>query len=130
MIRACHHIGLNVHDLEEAKTFWGGALGLEEVERPEAIKHYRSVWYQLGVSELHVIENKAFIPTTQNPLPHIAMAVREEDYDAVIERVRAAGFKFGFGPAKGPEGVLTATTLDPSGNSVEITVKEMTQTSV
>jgi len=130
MIRACHHIGLTVHELDEAKAFWGGALGLEEIERPDAIKHFRSAWYQLGVSELHVVENKNFVPLDEQPLPHLALAVSEGQYDAMIEQIRKAGFEFSFGPGKGPDGTITAVTADPTGNSVEITAGTMRRTSV
>ncbi len=130
MIRACHHIGIAVHDLEAAKRFWGDALGLEELERPKAIRHFTSAWYQLGVSELHVFQNEDFVPSTDDLAPHLAVAVRNEDFEAVVERVRKAGFEFGFGPAEGPDGILRAVTSDPTGNRVEITVGELRQTSV
>ena len=130
MIRACHHIAIAVKDLAAAKRFWGEALGLEELKRPKEIEHFTSAWYQLGISELHVVENADFEPL-QGPLaPHIAVAVREDDFEAAVARVREAGFEFGFGPAHGPDGILRAVTQDPTGNTVEITVAELRQTSV
>ena len=95
MIHAIHHIGIAVHDLEAAKRFWGGALGLEEVKRPKAIEKYTSAWYQVGGAQLHVIENKDFVPPKGELIPHVAVAVKREEFDAVVERVRRAGFDFG-----------------------------------
>lgn len=129
-LRACHHIGVAVHDLPTARHFWGEALGLEELERPPEIQHFPSVWYRLGITELHVVENKEFVPNRDQLAPHIAMAVRPEDLEAVVERVKAAGYAFLFGPAKGPDGILRAVVDDPTGNRIELTTGEMRRTSV
>ncbi len=118
-ITACHHIAICVRDVDEARTFWGGALGLTELERPEAIAHIPGVWFQIGVSELHVIQNADVEPASGQLAPHIAL--HTDAFDATVERVKEAGFTFGFGPGKGPDGVLRAVTTDPSGNIVELT---------
>jgi catechol 2,3-dioxygenase-like lactoylglutathione lyase family enzyme len=127
-IRACHHFAICVRDAEEARAFWGNALGLEELERPAAVQKFPGVWYSLGVSELHVIQNPEATPP-QGPLaPHIALA--SEDFEQTIARVSAAGFSFAFGPERGPDGVLRAITRDPTGNTVEITDAALRATEV
>ena len=48
-ITACHHIAVCVHDIDEARHFYGELLALVELERPpEIAKHFRSAWYQIG----------------------------------------------------------------------------------
>ena len=127
-IRACHHVAICVRDAQEARSFWGAALGLEELERPEAIRHIPGVWYRIGISELHVIENPGATPPSGPLAPHIALAT--PDLDTVVARLRDAGYAIAFGPARGPDGVLRAVTTDPTGNTVELTDAALRATEV
>ena len=129
MISAIHHIGIAVHDLEEARHFWGEVLGLEEVARPKAIEKYTSAWYQIGDAQFHVVENKEFVAPKGELIPHIAVAVRREAFDGVAERVREAGVRIGFGPAAGLDGLYRLVVDDATGNRVEITAVEDEATS-
>ena len=78
-ITGCHHMAVCVHDIDEARRFYGEILALVELERPpEIAKNFRSAWYLLGSSELHVVENRDFEPL-QSPLaPHIAVTTNPE----------------------------------------------------
>lgn len=118
-ISACHHVALCVADAEAAKAFYGGALGLEEVPRPDGID-VPGAWYLAGPTELHVFESPGFEPPHSATFPpHLAL--RSEDFDGSVERLRAAEVSFDFGPAKGPDGILRVVMRDPTGNVVELT---------
>lgn len=47
---------------EEARRFYGGVLGLEEIEKPEALRARGGVWFRLGPNELHVGVADPFAP--------------------------------------------------------------------
>lgn len=119
-ITACHHLAICAHDIDAARAFYGELLGLEELERPpEIAKNFRSAWYRLGISEMHVVENPDFEPLDSPLGPHIAVVT--SDFDAFTQAVAERGGKFRFGPAAGPDGVLRAIVKDPTGNTIEIT---------
>ncbi len=119
-ITGCHHMAVCVHDIDEAKAFYADVLGLVEVERPpEIAKQFRSAWYRVGGAELHVVENADFTPLDSPLGPHIALTT--DDFEKTIARMQEAGARFGFGPGKGPDGVLRAVLTDPTGNVFEIT---------
>jgi catechol 2,3-dioxygenase-like lactoylglutathione lyase family enzyme len=118
-ISACHHVAICVADVEPALAFYGGALGLEEIPRPAEIE-IGGAWYRVGPTELHVFHSEGYRPARSASFPpHLAL--RTEDFDATVERMRAAGVEFDFGPGKGPDGIARAIVRDPTGNVVEIT---------
>ncbi|MBJ19209.1 MAG: hypothetical protein GY910_07595 [bacterium] len=119
-VTGCHHTALCVHDLDEARRFYGKVLSLVEIERPpEIAKKFRSAWFLIGSSELHVIENPKFQRLDSSLAPHIAVCT--SDFDAFTAQVAQRGGKFRFGPAPGPDGILRAVIEDATGNVVEIT---------
>ena len=119
-ITGAHHIAICAHDIGAAREFYGGVLGLEELERPpEIAAKFRSAWYGLGTAELHVVENEAFQPLDSPLGPHLAVTV--DDFTKTVERIAGQGARFGFGPGVGPDGVLRAVLSDPTGNVIEIT---------
>lgn len=123
-ITGCHHFAICVGDIDEVRRFYGGILSLEELERPaEIAKKFRSAWYLIGRSELHVVENSDFEPLDSPLGPHIA--VTTNDFAALTSAILARGGRFSFGPGEGPDGILRAVIKDPTGNTVEITSAAM-----
>ncbi len=119
-ITGYHHLAICVHDIDEARRFYGDVLSLEELERPPEIAgKFRSAWYRIGASELHVVENPAFQPLDSPLAPHIAVAT--SDIHALTAQIADRGGKFSFGPGPGPDGTLRAVIEDPTGNALEIT---------
>jgi catechol 2,3-dioxygenase-like lactoylglutathione lyase family enzyme len=47
---------------EEARHFFGEILGLDEVEKPEALRRRGGVWFGLGGQQLHVGVQRVFEP--------------------------------------------------------------------
>ncbi|MDF2659441.1 MAG: Lactoylglutathione lyase-like lyase, partial [Paenibacillus sp.] len=39
---------------EEARSFFGGLLGREEIPKPENLRKRGGVWFRCGVHELHI----------------------------------------------------------------------------
>lgn len=113
------HLAINVTDLEAAKTFYGELLGLAELPRPGAVAdQFRSIWYLLGNAELHVVENKEFVPLKSPLGPHFAVAC--DNFSKASERFANSGAEIVFGPATGMDGVDRVVLKDPTGNIVEV----------
>lgn len=47
---------------EEARRFFNGILGLEEVEKPETLKKNGGVWFAYGNVEIHIGVEEPFSP--------------------------------------------------------------------
>jgi catechol 2,3-dioxygenase-like lactoylglutathione lyase family enzyme len=50
---------------ELARRFYGGALGLEEIEKPSALAARGGVWFRVGRQELHIGAAENFVPATK-----------------------------------------------------------------
>ena len=60
-----------------ARAFYGAALGLEEIEKPQPLRARGGVWFRLGDGrELHVGVDAAFAPARK---AHPAFAVADLD---------------------------------------------------
>lgn len=46
----------------EAKAFYGGLLGLEEVAKPQALEVHGGCWFKLGDLTLHLSTDEGFMP--------------------------------------------------------------------
>jgi catechol 2,3-dioxygenase-like lactoylglutathione lyase family enzyme len=58
---------------QRARKFYGGVLGLEEIEKPESLKATGGVWFKIDAAELHMgIEEK-----TTDSKAHPAFEVRK-----------------------------------------------------
>jgi catechol 2,3-dioxygenase-like lactoylglutathione lyase family enzyme len=97
----------------EARRFFGDVLGLEEVEKPEALRDRGGVWFRVGRQQLHVGVEEGFRPAAK---AHPAFLVPE--YDAVRSRLRAAGAELRDDEAI--PGVRRCYATDPWGNRIEL----------
>jgi catechol 2,3-dioxygenase-like lactoylglutathione lyase family enzyme len=70
----------------EARRFFGGVLGLEEVEKPEPLRARGGVWFRVGAQQLHIGVEQEFAPARK---AHPAFGVAR--YDELLDRLRAAG---------------------------------------
>ena len=123
-ITGCHHFAICVHDIDKARRFYGEILSLAELERPpEIASKFRSAWYGVGSSELHVVENAEFQPLDSPLAPHIAVVTT--DFHAMTAQIVERGGEFRYGPGPGPDGILRAVIQDPTGNTVEITAARL-----
>lgn len=118
IVKRAHHYSLTVGDIERARAFYGGVLGLGEIERPDF--GFPGAWYQAGDVQLHLIVPPAGVDTGR-PAPaltpvanHIAFEIG--DYEATRGQLEAAGVEvIGLGAKVGQMFVR-----DPDGNVVEL----------
>jgi len=115
------HVSVVVSDLEKARAFYGGVLGLAEIPRPAF--DFPGAWYSLGGDlQLHVIVNPGwpFPPVERDRFeiraPHFALWV--DDADALATRLAAAGQPF-HDYVSTPTGLRQLFLHDPDGNMVE-----------
>lgn len=121
---------ITVNDVDDAETFYRGALGLELVQDVSSGGHR---WLTLGtpaqpglgivLSDPHAGRSKADGDAlqellTKGELPHMVFA--SDDVDAAFERVRASGAEILQEPRDQGWGPRDCAFRDPSGNVVRI----------
>lgn len=127
MIRGIQHCALVVGDLDRSRRFYGGALGLEEIDRPSSFA-FGGAWFRAGADEVHLIVEsdttmcagaKAPGSALQSGLvTHLALEV--DDLEDTLSRLRARGVEIGGGPMPRGDGVEQAFMRDPDGYVVEV----------
>jgi catechol 2,3-dioxygenase-like lactoylglutathione lyase family enzyme len=117
LTRGAHHVSLIVADIARSREFYGGLLGLEEIERPDF--GFPGAWYQAGSVQVHLLEpppgrDAGRPPAELTPLAaHLAFEVL--DYEATAAKFEAAGMPMmGLGAEVGQLFVR-----DPDGNVLE-----------
>ena len=101
----------------EARRFFGGVLGLEEVEKPESLRARGGVWFRVGAQQLHVGVEQEFAPARK---AHPAFAVSR--YDEFVVRLRSAGVETVADDSI--PGVRRSYIADPWGNRIELVAVE------
>jgi catechol 2,3-dioxygenase-like lactoylglutathione lyase family enzyme len=97
-----------------ARHFFGELLGMEEIEKPEALRPRGGCWFRIGSRQLHIGVESDFRPAAK---AHPAFTTR--DIDAVFASLDGAGV-----PCKWDEaidGVRRFFANDPWGNRLEFT---------
>jgi catechol 2,3-dioxygenase-like lactoylglutathione lyase family enzyme len=95
---------------EEARRFYGGLIGLTEIEKPEPLRAQGGVWFAEGI---HVSGEEGFAPSRR-----AHAAIRVDDLDGLAARLAAAGRAVEW-DERWP-GVRRFYTRDPFGNRVEV----------
>jgi catechol 2,3-dioxygenase-like lactoylglutathione lyase family enzyme len=71
---------------EEARRFYGGLLGLEEVPKPPRLAARGGVWFRVGEQQLHVGVAVDFVPATKaHPALRVASVADLERLAARLE---------------------------------------------
>ncbi|WP_042224414.1 VOC family protein [Oceanobacillus manasiensis] len=97
---------------QQARDFYVGILGFEEVEKPVALKPNGGVWFQAGNVHIHIGTEKAFIPAKKaHPAIHIL------NLDALKQHLIMYGISFKVDD-KLP-GAIRFYVEDPYGNRIE-----------
>ena len=122
------HLAFPVHDLGAARHFWGGVMGCAEGRSSDTWIDFDFYGHQLVV---HCVGERASADAGNNPVdghgvpvPHFGIVLSLEDWQALADRLTAAGIKFEIEPCirfKGEPGEqATMFFRDPSGNSIEM----------
>lgn len=138
---------LIVSDMEASKRFYGYALGLK-LTRDAPITD-AVTWRHLGIADTHaariVVYDTAealygkpresaviaLLQVSDPPLPRrpraanlmagdAVMALRTDDIDTVIARLKEIGATFAVDPVRTPDGLIEMAVLDPDGVRLQI----------
>ena len=101
---------------EEARRFYGRLLGLEEIEKPDALKPNGGMWYAVAGVQLHVGVEEAVAPSKRHP------AFEVEDAKGVRAYLVENGVRTKDEPDI-PGVVHRFSFFDPFGNRIELLEK-------
>jgi catechol 2,3-dioxygenase-like lactoylglutathione lyase family enzyme len=98
-----------------ARDFYGGLLGLVEIEKPEPLRARGGVWFAIGSGQLHIGVEAEFAPARK---AHPALSVAATGIDALADRLQNAGVPVTWDRALA--GVRRFFTEDPWRNRLEL----------
>jgi catechol 2,3-dioxygenase-like lactoylglutathione lyase family enzyme len=101
----------------EARRFFGGLLGLAEIEKPEPLRARGGVWFRIGAQQLHIGVEPEFAPARK---AHPAFAVSR--YDELVARLHAAGVPVA--EDHSIPGLRRCYVADPWENRIELVAVE------
>lgn len=120
------HLAFPVHDLEQAREFYGTVLGCEEGRSSSHWIDFNLYGHQIVA---HLAPEKAGIQMRNAvdgddvPVPHFGVILTMEQWHDLADKLRAAKIEFVIEPHirfKGETGEqATMFFLDPSGNALE-----------
>lgn len=104
---------------EDARRFYGGLLGLEEIPKPQPLAAAGGVWFACGAQELHVGVTVDFAAAEKaHPALRVADAAA---LDNLADGLRSAGAPVE--PDERLPGRRRFHTRDPWGNRVELVAR-------
>ena len=122
------HLAFPVHDLAAARHFWGAVMGCPEGRSSDTWIDFDFYGHQLVA---HCVGARASADAGSNPVdghgvpvPHFGIVLSLEDWQALADRLTAAGTEFEIEPYIRFEGEpgeqATMFFRDPSGNEIEM----------
>jgi len=125
-MQSIFHLAFHVRDLDVARSFYGGVLGCPEGRSTDTWADFASFGHQIS---LHLGEPFATARTgrvgdVMVPMPHFGLALALPDWQAMAQRLEAAGTEFVLKPQVRFEGQpgeqWTMFFHDPFGNPIEV----------
>jgi len=123
------HVAFPVHDLDAARKFYGGTLGLPEGRSDTQWIDFDLFGHQIvahlkpGMSDGRDTNHHNPVDGHDVPVPHFGVVLGWDDWHAFAERLEGQGIDFKIKPGirfKGQVGEqATMFFLDPSGNALE-----------
>lgn len=119
------HLAFPVHNLDEARKFYGEVLECEEGRSSEHWIDFNLFGHQIVA---HLADNAGVVHRNEVdshsvPVPHFGIVLTMDEFDKFAEKLKAKGVKFVIEPYtrfKGQVGEqATMFFLDPSGNALE-----------
>lgn len=98
-----------------ARHFYGQLLGLQEIEKPPALRARGGVWFSLGEQQLHIGVTEEFAPALK---AHPALRVDPDGLEVLADRLSQAGATVSWDDAL--PGERRFYTEDPWGNRLEL----------
>lgn len=117
VFKRLNHVQLTIRrgDEAHAREFYGGLLGLEEIEKPESLKARGGLWFQIGNIQLHLGVEEFQGESKRHP------AFEVENLAAISEYLRMSGVRVK-DEIKIPD-VERISFFDPFGNRIELMEK-------
>lgn len=120
------HLAYHVDDLTKARAFYGGVLGCAEGRSTESWVDFDFFGHQIS---LHL--GAPFVTTDSGkvgdhlvPMPHLGVVMKQADWQALADRLVAAGVDFVLPPqtrfSGQPGQQSTMFFRDPAGNPIEV----------
>ncbi|AGT32437.1 glyoxalase [Geobacillus genomosp. 3] len=101
---------------DEARAFYTGVLGFQEIEKPESLKANGGIWYEVGDIQLHIgVENRDGYNSKSHP------AFEVEDVEAARRYLEERGVATQ--DEKPIPGVKRFSFRDPFHNRIELLEK-------
>ena len=122
-IETLHHVSLSVTDLERSRAFYGGVLGLREIERPAF--DFPGAWFALGDRQLHLIVHttpRSLRGTTEVDPRDGHFALRVSNRRDALARLRAHGVEVRDNPRNATPWEQIHLT-DPDGNVIQLNTR-------
>lgn len=122
------HLAIPVHELVAARAFYGELLGCPEGRSTSHWVDFDLYGHQLVCHVLDDMQPSAAtranaVDGDRVPVPHFGVVLEMAQWQALAERLRAAGTQFVIAPhirfAGQPGEQATLFLLDPSGNALE-----------
>ncbi|WP_126177039.1 VOC family protein [Tsuneonella rigui] len=122
------HLAFPVHDLAEARAFYGGLLGCPEGRSSAQWIDFDFFGHQI-VAHLAPAKNEGDAAVNHVdghgvPVPHFGVVLTLDAFDTLAERLKAADVRFEIEPYtrfKGEPGEQSTMFFrDPSGNAIEM----------
>jgi catechol 2,3-dioxygenase-like lactoylglutathione lyase family enzyme len=114
-IQGIDHVMVTVGNLDVARDFYEGVLGLEEMECP--VNDGQRVWYKIGCQELHVNLQEKY---HKAGFCHFAIAIEASEYHEYAKHIAASGYKLSCESQEFEDGIYRFFLDDPFSNTVEI----------
>lgn len=121
------HLAFAVHDLDEARRFYGDVLGCPEGRSSDCWIDFDLYGHQivahLDRAKTQPVETSNAVDGHDVPVPHFGVVLEMADWERLAERLKGAGVRFGIEPhirfAGQPGEQATMFFTDPSGNALE-----------
>ena len=120
------HLAFPVDDLDAARAFYAGVLGCDEGRSSDEWIDFSLFGHQIVAhltSQPRAAQQHNPVDGHDVPVPHFGVVLDMATFDALAERVAAAGIKFVIAPTTRFAGSVgeqkTMFFYDPSGNALE-----------
>lgn len=120
------HLAFNVTDLDAARAFYGAKLGCREGRSTQTWVDFSFFGHQISLHLGEPFATKATGKVGQHmvPMPHFGVVLVQAEWQALANRLEAAGQDFVIAPTVRFEGEAgeqsTMFFIDPFGNPIEV----------
>lgn len=124
--RSLFHFAFNVTDLDAARHFYGGVLGCTEGRSTDTWVDFDFFGHQISLhlGQPFPTANTGHVGDKLVPMPHFGLILEQPAWQAMADRLSAAGTDFVLAPqlrfAGQPGEQWTMFFRDPFGNPIEV----------